>query len=182
MHLTPGELDRLLTQMAASAALARRERGRKLARDEAVAVISAACLDAARAGKTRDEVVWRAHGVLTADDLLDGVAEQIPSLRVEVACADGVRLLTVHSPVQPRCPRRSAPAAARASRPTIEVRSASPQAEDAAVPLAAVQATSNMRRGTSMAAPAWVRPLQLGWRHLVYALARLPGNGVPSDA
>jgi urease subunit gamma len=78
MHLTPRDFDKLLIYMLAEVALKRKEQGIKLNHPEAVAVISAAALDGARAGKTLEEVMTLASKVLTCDDVMDGVPEMIP--------------------------------------------------------------------------------------------------------
>jgi urease subunit gamma len=100
MHLTPRELDKLLIYMLAEVAVKRRQQGLKLNHPEAVAVISAAALDAARAGKTLDEVMTLASKVLTRDDVMNGVADMIPRVQIEAVFDDGSRLITVHSPIQ----------------------------------------------------------------------------------
>jgi len=100
MHLTPRELDKLLIYMLAEVALKRKEQGLKLNHPEAVAVISAAALDGARAGKTLEEVMTVASKVLTRDDVLEGVADMIPRVQLEAVFDDGSRLVTVHSPIQ----------------------------------------------------------------------------------
>ena len=100
MHLTPRELDKLLIYMLAEVALKRKEQGLKLNHPEAVAVISAAALDGARAGKTLEEVMTLASKVLTCDDVMDGVPEMIPRVQLEAVFDDGSRLITVHSPIQ----------------------------------------------------------------------------------
>ena len=100
MHLTPRELDKLLIYMLAEVALKRKEQGLKLNHPEAVAVISAAALDGARAGKTLDEVMTVASKVLTRDDVMEGVPDMIPRVQLEAVFDDGSRLITVHSPIQ----------------------------------------------------------------------------------
>lgn len=100
MHLTPRELDKLLIHMMAQVAISRKQRGLKLNHPEAVAVISAAALDAARAGKTVEETMALAGKVLTRDDVMDGVADMIPRVQLEAVFDDGSRLVTVHSPIQ----------------------------------------------------------------------------------
>ena len=64
--------------MMAEVALKRKAKGIKLNYPEAVAIISAAALDGARAGKTIEEVTKEARSVLTKDDVMDGVADLIP--------------------------------------------------------------------------------------------------------
>jgi urease subunit gamma len=99
MHLTPRELDKLLIYMMAEVAQKRRQQGLKLNHPEAVAVISAAALDAARSGKTLEEVMTLASEVLTPDDVMDGVPEMIPRVQLEAVFDDGSRLVTVHAPI-----------------------------------------------------------------------------------
>ena len=100
MHLTPKEFDKLLIYMLAEVALKRKERGLRLNHPEAVAVISAAALDGARAGQTLDEVMTSASQVLTRADVMDGVPEMISRVQLEAVFDDGSRLITVHSPIQ----------------------------------------------------------------------------------
>jgi urease subunit gamma len=100
MHLTPREFDKLVIHMMADVALKRKAKGLKLNHPEAVAVISAAALDGARAGKTIEEVSNEARTVLTRDDVMDGVADLIPIVQVEAVFTDGSRLVTVHTPIQ----------------------------------------------------------------------------------
>jgi urease subunit gamma len=100
MHLTPREFDKLLIYMMADVALKRKAKGLKLNHPEAVAVISAAALDGARAGKTIEEVMKEARATLTKDDVMDGVADLIPIVQVEAVFTDGSRLVTVHTPIQ----------------------------------------------------------------------------------
>lgn len=100
MHLTPREMDKLLIYMMAEVALKRRQQGLKLNHPEAVAVISAAALDGARAGKTVEEVMALASNVLTRADVLDGVPDMIPRVQLEAVFDDGSRLVTVHAPIQ----------------------------------------------------------------------------------
>jgi urease subunit gamma len=100
MHLTPREFDKLLIYMVAEVALKRREQGLKLNHPEAVAMISAAALDGARAGRTLEEVMTAASQVLTRADVMEGVADMIPRVQLEAVFDDGSRLVTVHSPIQ----------------------------------------------------------------------------------
>jgi urease subunit gamma len=99
MHLTPREVDKLLIYMMAEVALRRKQQGLKLNHPEAVAVISAAALDGARAGKTVEEVMTLASKVLTRADVMEGVTEMIPRVQLEAVFDDGSRLVTVHAPI-----------------------------------------------------------------------------------
>lgn len=100
MQLTPREFDKLLIYMMADVALKRKAKGLKLNYPEAVAVISAVALDAARAGKTIEDVSKDARTALTKADVMDGVADLIPMVQVEAVFTDGSRLVTVHTPIQ----------------------------------------------------------------------------------
>ena len=100
MQLTPREVDKLLIYMMADVALKRKAKGIKLNYPEAVAVISAAAMDGARAGKTIEETAQEARKVLTRDDVMDGVGDLIPMVQVEAVFTDGSRFVTVHSPIQ----------------------------------------------------------------------------------
>jgi urease subunit gamma len=100
MYLTPRELDKLLIYSMAEVALRRKAKGLKLNHPEAVAVISAAALDGARAGKSLEDVMSESRTVLTRDDVMDGVADMIPSVQVEAVFTDGSRLVTLHAPIQ----------------------------------------------------------------------------------
>ena len=41
-----------------------------------------------------------AAGVLTRDDVMEGVAEMIPFVQLEAVFTDGSRLITVHDPIK----------------------------------------------------------------------------------
>src|SRR6266852_3154823 len=100
MHLTPREFDKLLIYMLAEVARTRKEQGLRLNHPEAVAVISAAALDGARAGKTLEEVMTLASKVLTRADVMEGVAVLDPRVQLEGVSEDGCRVSTVRSPIR----------------------------------------------------------------------------------
>lgn len=99
MHLTPRELDKLMIHALADVALKRKARGLKLNHPEAVAVLSAAALEGARSGRTVEEVMADARKVLTRNDVMEGVADMIPTVQVEAVFTDGSRLVTIHNPI-----------------------------------------------------------------------------------
>ena len=86
--------------MLAEVALKRKAKGIKLNHPEAVAVISAAALDGARAGKTVEEVMKDAQTALSRDDVIEGIPDMIPFVQVEAVFTDGSRLVTVHAPIK----------------------------------------------------------------------------------
>jgi urease subunit gamma len=99
MHLTPQERDKLLIFVAAELARARKARGLKLNHPEAVALITSNLLEMARDGKTVAEIMSAGRGVLTRDDVMEGVGEMIPEVQVEATFPDGTKLITVHQPI-----------------------------------------------------------------------------------
>lgn len=100
MHLTPRELDKLLIYNMADVALKRKAKGIKLNHPEAVAVISAAALDGARAGDNLEKVMLDASQALSRSDVMEGVVDLIPYVQVEAVFTDGSRLVTVHEPIK----------------------------------------------------------------------------------
>lgn len=100
MDLSPREKDKLLLFTAALLAERRRARGLKLNYPEAIALICAAILEGARDGLPVAELMNLGRGVLTADDVMDGVAEMIDEVQVEATFPDGTKLVTVHDPIQ----------------------------------------------------------------------------------
>ncbi|MFC0284585.1 urease subunit gamma [Camelimonas abortus] len=100
MHFTPREIDKLLIYTLAQVAQKRKDRGLRLNHPETVALVSVAALEAAREGKTVEEVMEIAGKAITRDDVMDGVAEMIPYVQVEAVFTDGSRLVTVHNPIR----------------------------------------------------------------------------------
>jgi urease subunit gamma/beta len=100
MHLTPREKDKLLIAMAAMVARRRLERGVKLNFPEAVALITDAVVEGARDGKSVAELMELGAQVLSADRVMEGVAEMIDDVQVEATFPDGTKLVTVHQPIR----------------------------------------------------------------------------------
>jgi urease subunit gamma/beta len=99
MELTPREKDKLLLFTAALLAERRKARGLKLNYPEAVAYISGAILEGARDGRSVAELMSEGTQLLSADDVMDGVAELITEVQVEATFPDGTKLVTVHQPI-----------------------------------------------------------------------------------
>ena len=57
-------------------------------------------LEQARAGKTVEEVMKSAAGVLRRSDVMEGVADMIDLLQVEAVFTDGSRLVSIHHPIK----------------------------------------------------------------------------------
>ncbi len=99
MDLTPREKDKLLLFTAALLAERRKARGLKLNHPEAVAYISAAILEGARDGRSVTELMDYGRTLLTADDVMEGVAVMVDEVQVEATFPDGTKLVTVHEPI-----------------------------------------------------------------------------------
>ena len=100
MHLTPREQERLLIHVAADVARKRQARGLKLNYPEAVAILTAEVLEAARDGKTVAEIMAFGTTVLSKADVMDGIAGMIHEVQVEATFPDGTKLVTLHDPIQ----------------------------------------------------------------------------------
>src|SRR5499425_3343589 len=100
MNLTPREKDKLLIAMAAMVARRRMERGVKLNHPEAVALISDFVLEGARDGRSVAELMRDGAGVLSRDEVMEGVPEMIAEIQVEATFPDGTKLVTVHQPIR----------------------------------------------------------------------------------
>jgi urease gamma subunit len=101
MRLTPTELDRLTIFTAAELARRRRAKGWRLTHPEALALICDEMHEAARGGAAYEEVVAVARSVLTEDDVLEGVADLVGTVKLECMFGDGVRVLHVERPIGP---------------------------------------------------------------------------------
>ena len=99
MELTPREKDKLLIFTAALLAERRKARGLKLNYPEAVAFITAGILEGARDGQTVAELMSYGATLLKRDEVMEGVPEMIPEIRVEGTFPDGTKLVTVHNPI-----------------------------------------------------------------------------------
>ena len=100
MQLTPREKDKLLIAMAAMVARRRLERGVKLNHPEAIALITDTVVEGARDGRSVAELMEAGAHVVTADQVMAGVAEMIHDVQVEDTFPDGTKLVTVHHPIR----------------------------------------------------------------------------------
>ena len=99
MHLTLREQERLMIYVAADVARKRRSRGIKLNYPEAVAILTAEVLEAARDGKSVASIMSSGTAVLNADEVMDGIPEMIREVQVEATFPDGTKLVTLHDPI-----------------------------------------------------------------------------------
>lgn len=100
MHLTQREQEKLLLFVAAELARKRQGRGLKLNYPEAIAILSAEILEAARDGKSVSEIMSFGATILKREDVMDGIAEMIHDVQVEATFPDGTKLVTIHDPIR----------------------------------------------------------------------------------
>jgi urease subunit gamma len=100
LHLTPREQEKLLIFVAAELARKRQGRGLKLNYPEALAILSAEIMEAARNGQSVAEIMSFGATILKREDLMDGVAEMVHEVQVEATFPDGTKLVTIHDPVR----------------------------------------------------------------------------------
>ena len=100
MDLSPREKDKLLVAVAAMVARRRLERGVKLNYPEAIALITDFVLEGARDGRSVADLMSAGAGVLTRDQVMEGVPEMIDEIQVEATFPDGTKLVTVHEPIR----------------------------------------------------------------------------------
>lgn len=98
MYLSPTEEDRLRVFQAAELARRVLARGLHLNAPEAVALACDEMHLAARAGGTFEEVLEAGRGAVRPDQVMDGVAELVTEIRLEVLLDDGTRLVVLHDP------------------------------------------------------------------------------------
>ncbi|MCW2693157.1 MAG: ureA [Mycobacterium sp.] len=99
MLLTPREQELLLVHVAAGLARERRARGLRLNYPEAVAILTSFVVEGARDGRSVVDLMEAGRGVLSRDDVLDGVPELVAEVHVEATFPDGTKLVTLHRPI-----------------------------------------------------------------------------------
>lgn len=100
MQLTAREQEKLLIFVAAELARKRQARGLKLNYPEAIALLTAEVLEAARDGKSVSEIMALGTTFLKREDVMEGIAEMIHEVQVEATFPDGTKLVTIHDPIQ----------------------------------------------------------------------------------
>jgi urease subunit gamma len=100
MHLTQREQEKLLIVVAADLARRRQARGLKLNYPEAIAILTAEIMEAARDGRSVADIMGFGATILHRADVMEGVAEMIHEVQVEATFPDGTKLVTVHDPIR----------------------------------------------------------------------------------
>lgn len=100
MNLTQREQEKLLLYVASEVARKRQARGLKLNYPEAIAILSAEIMEAARDGKSVAEIMTLGTTILKRDDVMEGIPEMIHEVQVEATFPDGTKLVTVHDPIR----------------------------------------------------------------------------------
>jgi len=100
MNLTPRERDKLMIALAALVARKRLARGIKLNYPESVALITDFVLEGARDGQSVAELMSEGSGILTREQVMEGVPEMIQEMQVEATFPDGTKLVPVHDPIR----------------------------------------------------------------------------------
>ncbi|HEX8143080.1 MAG TPA: urease subunit gamma [Pyrinomonadaceae bacterium] len=100
MHLTQREQEKLLIVVAADLARRRQARGLKLNYPEAMAILSAEIMEAARDGRSVSDIMAFGATILKREDLMEGVAEMLHEVQMEATFPDGTKLVTIHDPVR----------------------------------------------------------------------------------
>ncbi len=100
MHLTQREQEKLLIYVASELARKRQQRGLKLNYPEAIAILTAEIMEAARDGKSVSEIMSFGTTILKREDVMDGISEMIHEVQVEATFPDGTKLVTLHDPIQ----------------------------------------------------------------------------------
>jgi urease subunit gamma len=100
VHLNPQEQEKLMIVVAADLARRRQARGLKLNYVEAVAILTAEVMEAARDGKSVAEIMSFGARILVRDQVMEGIPEMIHEVQVEATFPDGTKLVTIHDPIR----------------------------------------------------------------------------------
>jgi len=85
--------------VAADLARRRQARGLKLNYVEAISILTAEIMEAARDGKSVADIMTFGANILNRGQLMEGVPEMIHEVQVEATFPDGTKLVTVHDPI-----------------------------------------------------------------------------------
>ena len=86
--------------VAADLARRRQARGLKLNYVEAVAILTAEVMEAARDGKTVADIMSFGARILSREQVMEGIPEMIHEVQVEATFPDGTKLVIIHDPIR----------------------------------------------------------------------------------
>jgi len=93
-------MDKLMISLAAIVARGRLARGLRLNYPESIALITNFVMEGARDGKSVAELMSEGGKVLTRDQVMEGIAEMVQEIQVEVTFPDGTKLVSLHDPIR----------------------------------------------------------------------------------
>ena len=99
MHLTPGDVEKLLLATAGMVARDRLARGVLLNYPESVALLSTWVIERTREGASVAELMDAGRQVLTAEQVMAYVPAMLLDVQVEATFPDGRKLVTLHQPI-----------------------------------------------------------------------------------
>jgi len=88
-----------MISIAATIARARLARGVKLNYPESIALITDFLIEGARDGKSVADLMSEGGKLLTRDQVMEGIPEMIHDMQVEATFPDGVKLISIHDPI-----------------------------------------------------------------------------------
>jgi urease subunit gamma/beta len=94
-------MERLTIYVAAELARKHKAKGLPLNHPEAVAYVVDEILEGAREGRSVADLISWGSTLLTADDVMAGVAHLMSMIQVEGTFPDGTKLVTIHDPIRP---------------------------------------------------------------------------------
>src|ERR1700730_3059596 len=100
VHLTPRGPEKLILVVAADLARRRQARGLKLNYVEAVAILSAEMMEAARDGKSVVEIMNFGASILRREQVMERFPGMNHEVQVEPTFPDGTKLVTLHDPIR----------------------------------------------------------------------------------
>jgi urease subunit gamma len=89
-----------MLHLAGEVAAKRKQRGVKLNYPESIAYISSHLMEAARDGRSVADLMQWGATLLTRGDVMEGVPEMIADIQIEATFPDGIKLVTVHTPIR----------------------------------------------------------------------------------
>ncbi|MDR2114513.1 MAG: urease subunit beta [Bifidobacteriaceae bacterium] len=99
MNLSPTEMERLTIFVAAEVARRNLRAGVKLNQPEAVAYLTDEAMLMARQDVPYPEIRDRVGGLLTSNQVLDGVGAMIPIIMMELPLSEGTKLMAIYDPI-----------------------------------------------------------------------------------